>query len=60
MKPTSTRFAGFHRFGAALLASLMLAALLPGAVFAVAPVAPSTPDLAPASDTGSSNTDNIT
>ena len=60
MTPTSTRFAGLHRFGAALLASLMLAALLPGAVFAVAPVAPSTPDLAPASDTGSSNTDNIT
>lgn len=42
------------------LTVLLLASALPGSVLAVVPVAPSTPDLAAASDTGTSNTDNIT
>ena len=34
MTPRSARFPGLHRFGVALLASLMLAGLLPGAALA--------------------------
>ena len=47
--------------GALALTSALLASLIPfGSVLAVVPVTPSTPDLASASDTGSSNADNIT
>ncbi len=51
MKPTSTRFAGFHRFGVALLASLMLAGLLPGAVLAAVTATPATGGTAISADT---------
>ena len=46
--------------GLALSFALMASMLPFASVLAVAPIAPSTPDLAAASDTGSSNTDNIT
>ncbi len=55
MKPTSTRFAGFHRFGVALLASLMLAGLLPGSVFAANSVTPVSGGSSISADTNSVN-----
>ncbi len=54
------RSIGSNRLGAILLAALLLVGLLPGSVLAVAPAAPSVPDLAAGGDTGSSNSDNIT
>ena len=60
MKTQFSRSPGFTRATAVLLGAIMMVGLLPGSVLAVAPGAPSTPDLAAASDTGSSNTDNVT
>jgi hypothetical protein len=60
MTRQSPRSIGSRRIATMLLAATMLAAVLPGTVLAVAPPAPSVPDLAAGSDTGSSNTDNIT
>jgi hypothetical protein len=42
------------------MAAFLLAGILPATVLAAVPAAPSVPDLAASSDTGSSNTDNIT
>ncbi len=64
MTATSPRVSGSHRLGGAtlVLALALLASMLPaGIVLATEPAtAPSTPDLAAGSDTGNSNTDNIT
>ena len=63
MTRTSPRSFAPRRFGAAALAltmALLASVLSFGSVLAVVPVGPSTPDLAAASDTGNSNTDNIT
>jgi hypothetical protein len=63
MTSNSPRSIVSHRLGAAALAlavALLASAIPFGSVLAVAPVAPSAPDLAAGSDTGNSNTDNIT
>jgi hypothetical protein len=60
MTPKLQRLVHGRRLGAVLLTTLLMAAVLPSAVLAAVPAAPSVPDLAPSSDTGSSNTDNIT
>jgi hypothetical protein len=64
MTPQSPRTSGSHRLGASALALAfaLLASTIPfGLILAAEPAtAPSTPDLAAGSDTGSSNSDNIT
>ena len=60
MTPASPSTPRLSRIWGALVAALLIAALLPGAVLAAVPAAPSTPDLAAANDTGSNNSDNIT
>ena len=57
---TSTKSRRSLAAGLALSAALIATLLPAGVVLAVVPAAPSTPDLAAASDTGSSNSDNIT
>ena len=62
MTPQSPRSSGNHRLrGAALAMTLaLMASAIPLASVLAVPLAPSTPDLATSSDTGSSNSDNVT
>ena len=63
MTPSPQRSSGNRRARGAVLAlatALAISAIPFASVLAVVPAAPSTPDLSTSSDTGSSNTDNIT
>ncbi len=60
MAPMVIRDALGRRLGAALLAAFLVAGVLPATALAAKPAAPSVPDLLASSDTGTSNTDNIT